>query len=256
MKQIKYITNPIIIEELKKYPNQGILFEILETGVTGKIIELSDDVLIVKESCNDPFVFIAGELTEKYVLQITDLLKDYRFPMVHCAKRFHPLFLEKGWNFHVRTLLKYNTNMSNHHNGLSISKIDSAAIFKKCTWHNEREELYGSDENFIENGTGYALFINDNLVSEAYASIGANIAEISVITAELYRGKGYATQIVSFLISKLLKSNIYPEWSCNIDNTSSLKTGLKLGFEISDYYIVLVSNRGNVLKKETVSVVR
>ena len=247
MKQIKSIANPITIEQLKKYPNQGILFEIIETGVTGTIIELNEEVLIVKENCNDPFVFIAGELTEKYVSQITDLLKDYKFPMVHCPKRFHPLFLEKGWNFHVRTLLKYNTNMSSHHDGLSISKIDSAAIFKQCTWYNERKELYGSDKNFVENGTGYALFIKDNLVSEAYASIGANIAEIGVITAEKHKGQGYATQVVSILISELLKRNICPEWSCNIDNTASLKTGLKLGFEISDYYTLLVPNCGNVL---------
>ena len=95
--------------------------------------------------------------------------------------------------------------------------------------------------------TGYALFVNETLVSEAYASIGTNIAEIGVITADKYKGKGYATQVVSFMISELAKRNICPEWSCNIDNTASLKTGLKLGFEIADYYTLLVPNCGNVL---------
>ncbi len=130
MRQLKSINNPDIIEQLKKYPNQGVLFEIIETGVTGTVLELSEDVLIVRENCNDPFVFIAGELTEKNVSQITELLKGYKFPMVHCEKRFHPLFLEKGWNFHVRTLLKFNGDIDSHHDALSISKINSAEIFK------------------------------------------------------------------------------------------------------------------------------
>lgn len=247
MKQLKSINNQDILDQLKKYPNQGILFEIIETGVTGTILELSKDVLIIRENCNDPFVFVAGELTAKNVLQITELLKDYKFPMVHCDKRFHPLFLEKGWNFHVRILLKFSGNIDSHDNTLSISKVNSTEIFKQCTWYNERKELYGSDDNFVNNGTGYALFVNDTLVSEAYASIGANIAEIGVVTADKYRGKGYATQVVSFMISELAKRNIYPEWSCNIDNTASLKTGLKLGFEIADYYTLLVPNCGNVL---------
>ncbi len=242
IKELKSINNQVILDQLKKHPNQGILFEIIETGVTGIILELSKDVLIVRENCNDPFVFVAGELTETNVSQITELLKDSKFPMVHCDKQFHPLFLEKGWNFHVRTLLKFNGTIDSHHNVLSISKISSTEIFKQCTWYNQRRELYGSDDNFINNGTGYALFVNDTLVSEAYASIGGNTAEIGVVTADKYRGKGYATQVVSFMISELAKRNICPEWSCNIDNTASLKTGLKLGFGIADYYTLLVPN--------------
>ena len=94
MKQLKSINNQDILDQLKKHPNQGILFEIIETGVTGTILELSKDVLIVRENCNDPFVFVAGELTETNVSQITELLKDYKSPMVLCEKRFHPLFLQ------------------------------------------------------------------------------------------------------------------------------------------------------------------
>lgn len=79
------------------------------------------------------------------------------------------------YQFQKLILLKYSSN------ALAITKE------KSCI---------GSDDNFVNNGTGYALFVNDTLVSEAYASIGANIAEIGVITADKYRGKGYATQVV------------------------------------------------------------
>ena len=53
MKQLKSINNQDILDQLKKYPNQGILFEIIESGVTGTILELSQDVLIVRENCNN-----------------------------------------------------------------------------------------------------------------------------------------------------------------------------------------------------------
>ena len=249
IKQLKFIKNEDIMTQLKQYPNQGILFEIIETGVTGKILQLSNDVFMVKENCSDPFVFVAGELTSKSVTQIIEILKDCRFPRVHCAKKYHPLFLEKGWGFHVRALMEFKGNLNSHHSSLSISKINSTEIFKQCSWYIERKALYGSDENFINNGTGYALFVDNNLVSESYASIGAHRAEIGIITADKYRGKGFATQVVSFMIAELAKRHICPEWSCSLDNIASLKTGLKIGFEIVDYYTLLVPNGGNILKQ-------
>src|SRR5205085_2112096 len=96
-------------------------------------------------------------------------------------------------------------------------------------------------------GTGYALFLGSEVVSEAYATIGGGYAEIAIVTHPDYRGKGYAAQIVSHLIQKCIDAKITPIWSCNIDNRSSLNAGLKLGFEISHYYTLVVPDCGNVL---------
>ena len=95
----------------------------------------------------------------------------------------------------------------------------------------------------------FILYKGINIVGYAHVQLWQeNRAALRIIVIdEKEQGKGYATQVVSFMISELAKRNIYPEWSCNIDNTASLKTGLKLGFEIADYYTLLVPNCGNVL---------
>lgn len=227
------------------------MFEIIENGLTGQITELPDGAVMIKENCQDPFVFVAGQITYKAITAISKLLKDYKFPMLHCPKKYHPLFLEKGWNFHARAKLKYNKNRKNNAPHLppnsKILKIDNQNIFNQFIWRKEKIELYGSNKNFISNGTGYAFFLDEVLVSEAYASIGSNYAEIGVITGPGNRNKGYAKHVVSHLIENLLSRNISPEWSCNIDNTASLKTALKLGFQIINYDMLLTPDCGNVL---------
>lgn len=120
-------------------------------------------------------------------------------------------------------------------------------VIKDYSQYTERSELYGSADNFLRYGTGYALCLGSEAVSEAYASIGGGHAEIGVITNSAYRGKGYAAQIVSHLIKHCVDEKIIPQWSCNADNRASLSTGLRLGFEVNSYYTLLVPTFGNVL---------
>jgi RimJ/RimL family protein N-acetyltransferase len=251
MKQIKRIEDLNIIAELKTMPNQGILWEIIETQKTGRLYCLNDKAVVILENCSDPFVFIAGELSYDSVDVVINLVKNSKFPMIYCSPKYHHLFINQGWNFHLRTQLQLNsminttTEQSNSNN---ISPIKSIKLFKKCLWYEEKIQLYSSIQNFLKYGTGFVLSLkNGTVVSEVYASIGNGHGEIGVITNPNYRSKGYAVQIASYLIKRLLDTNIIPQWSCNVDNSSSLSTALKLGFEINGYYILLVPNYGNVL---------
>ena len=250
MKRIQSITNQNIISELKQFPNQGVLWEIIDSQVSGKIFHLSDDAIMVIENCDEPFIFIVGKLSHNSIEIITDFVKDNKFSMLHCNKKYHPLFLDHGWNFHIRTTLNIkttNTNITNNNN-VKILKIDSSDILRKCMKYKELIEIYGNEEFFLTHGMGYALFLkNGTLVSESYAALGAGYGEIHVYTDTNHQRKGYGSQIVSHLITKCREKNIIPQWSCNVDNRPSLKTALKLGFEISDYHMLLVPNCGNVL---------
>ena len=67
IKEIKTITNLNIFSELQTFPNQGILQEIIEKNQTGKIFELSETAVLIIENCHDPFIFIAGQLTDDAV---------------------------------------------------------------------------------------------------------------------------------------------------------------------------------------------
>ena len=249
IEEIQTITDASLIAELKEFPNQGILWEIIEKNQTGKLFKLSQDAILVMENCSDPFVFIAGILTKEAVSKVISLVGSLEFPMVYCNPKYHPFFLQQGWNFHLRTELSLNNRQYAEilDQSVDIQPINTLDIFTKCSWYKERSELYGSDKNFLVHGTGYALCIGAQVVSEAYASIGGGIAEIGVITHPDYRGKGYAALIVSHLIKQCIDAQIIPEWSCNVDNRLSLNTGLKMGFWVKGYYTLLVPDCGNVL---------
>lgn len=249
IREIKKINDPSLIAELKTFPNQGVLQEIIEKSQSGKIFELQENAVLVMEHCSDPFVFIAGELNNEIIDSALSLVKEREFPMICCHPKFHPLFLKRGWNFHLRVKLSFQNLQEAKilDPNLSIQPIKTQDIFEKCSWYTERSELYGSADNFLRYGTGYALCLASEVVSEAYASIGGGYAEIGVITNPAYRDKGYAGQIVSHLIKHCVGENIIPQWSCNADNKASLSTGLRLGFEVNSYYTLLVPTFGNVL---------
>lgn len=224
IQEIKTINNTILSLEFKKFPNQGVLWEIIEKNQSGKIFELSDDTVLVMENCYDPFVFIAGLLTDEAVSDVISLVSSLKFPMVYCNPKYHHLFLKRGWNFHLRMELSLKSRNETEvlNQGMSIQPIKSLDLFKKCSWYKERSESYGSDENFLAYGVGYALCIGSEVVSEAYAGIGNGYAEIGVITHPNYRGKGYATVITSHLIKQCIDSELIPKWSCNANNQASL----------------------------------
>ena len=249
LKQLDKILDQEILEEFKTFPNQGILWEIIEQQKTGKIFELPSKAIVVMENCPDPFVFIAGELTDDDVTEVVSLAGGLEFPMLYCKAKYHSLFLQRGWNFHLRSslYLQKPSQIITPDSTLEIKPIESIELFKKCTWYKERSELYGSDENFLRYGIGYALCKGSDIVSEAYASEGGGYAEIGVITHPNHKRKGYATLIVSHLINECKKSQIIPQWSCNVDNRASLSTGLKMGFQIDRHYTLLVPDCGNVL---------
>lgn len=101
-------------------------------------------------------------------------------------------------------------------------------------------ERYGSPEKFLRFGKGYALCKDEHIVSECYTDyLGGGYAEIGVVTHPDYRGQGFAKQVVSYCINRL-DQNYIPIWSCQVNNRSSLKVAIKVGFSISRYYVQMV----------------
>ncbi|HJD57357.1 hypothetical protein [Candidatus Tisiphia endosymbiont of Ptychoptera albimana] len=105
IQEIKNINNLNLTSELKEFPNQGVLWEIIEKNQSGKIFELSGGAILIMENCPDPFVFIVGLLTDEAIKDTISLVSNLKFPMVYCHPKYHPLFLRLGWNFHLRTEL-------------------------------------------------------------------------------------------------------------------------------------------------------
>ena len=228
--------------EIKDFPNQGIIWSILNGGKNGKCIELAKNAWIILENIFDPFVFLAGTITKDVVEVVLSLVADRTFPMIYCHPIYHPLFLERGWDYHMRIELTLNDfKKTPLQENLVVKRIDQLDLFKKCFWYKEISELYGSPETFINSGVvGYALCLDDQVLSETYAMIGNGYAEIGVVTHVEHRHKGYASQIVTALIEECQQLGITPMWSCNMNNRASLHTALGLGFLPSGYHAFMV----------------
>lgn len=118
---------------------------------------------------------------------------------------------------------------------------------KNCQDFKEQLERYGSTENFFKSCSAYALCVEKEILSEAYTIFkGKEYAEISVITNPKYLNHEYAATITSFLIQKIQSDGMIPVWSCDANNYLSIKTALKIGFNIDRYYIQMIPENGNV----------
>lgn len=250
IREIREIHNPAIIKELKHFPNQAFIWEIIEKNKIGKIFSLSNEAILILENCKDPFVFIAGSLNTHSIQEVISLIENFEYPMIYCNPRYHNLFLDKGWDFNLRAELKFNGLLQPKliDRNLNIQPIKTIQLFKQCYWRKEKSDLYVSDENFLKYGTGYVLCNEaQEILSEAYLNQANGYAEISIVTCPTHQRKGYASQLILDLLHKCKEAELIPIWSCNLDNKASLNIALKLGFYISNYYVQIVPEVGNIL---------
>jgi RimJ/RimL family protein N-acetyltransferase len=120
--------------------------------------------------------------------------------------------------------------------GFTLRSIDRE-LLERCAWREDMEFFSGSLENFLQNDLGICLMRTDEIIVEAYASaLGAPYAEIGAITHEPYRGRGYATLTVAYLVEILAQLGYQCYWSCDFDNPASACVARKLGFGIERPY--------------------
>lgn len=106
-------------------------------------------------------------------------------------------------------------------------------------------KFWSSEDDFLNNGFGFAVFINNQPASICYtASVANSFAEIDVVTLELFRNRGLAKVAVREFTKYCIASNIIANWDCFSDNIGSLKTALSLGFtEICQYSFLSIYNK-------------
>jgi len=123
--------------------------------------------------------------------------------------------------------------------GFEIHPIDRH-LLERCAWRSDMEFYCGSLDNFLVNGIGLALMRGDDIIVEAYAtSLGEANAEIGAVTREAYRGHGYAPIACAFLIQACEERGYQAYWSCDAENTASIRVARKLGFRQEKAYQIL-----------------
>jgi len=89
-------------------------------------------------------------------------------------------------------------------------------------------------EDFLTNGIGYSLLVDDEVVSAAFSAfIHDKQLEMGIETSPDHLGKGYAFEVCSGLITYCLENGYEPVWSCRYENTGSVKLAQKLGFKVT-----------------------
>lgn len=245
-KRITEITNPAILAELETFPNQPVIWGMLEGHNKGQLWELSggQSIVLFEDNPQVSFVFIAGHLDLKTIETAIHLCITYPidYPMIYCRPYAHEWFLTQGWTFNPRIQLSYITPaLQPVREGWAIKPINTMKLFQECLSFKEMSHSYGSPEQFLKLGKGYALCQGSQIISEAYIAFhGRNCAEIIAITHPDYRRQNAAAQVTSYLVEECKTKGLIPMWSCNADNIGSLKTALKIGFVIERYDMQMI----------------
>lgn len=252
LRKINKINDPAIIAELRTFPTQAVIWEIVDEGITGEIYELQGGAILIIENSNDPFVFIAGNLTDKSAQSAMAFLKNRGYTMIYCNPCYHSLFLNRGFDLLLRAELRIKDLKKFYKSDVpqmqgEVKAIDNLELFEKCFWYENISKLYGSPEKALSYCVSYAYVVDDKVLSEAYGNIGGGYMELGVAVSEKHRGRGYVIKALIPLIEKCEAQGLIPLWTCQLDNRSSLRAALKLGFELDRYYVTLVPECGNIL---------
>lgn len=118
-----------------------------------------------------------------------------------------------------------------------FEKIDDRFFqtdYQNMSYITEEIELaYGTQENYLENGYGYAAIIENEIVSRAIMTCSyGDESNISVNTLQTHRNKRLSSYLVQKTVEETLSRNKNPIWDCSQDNIASEKTALRCGFKM------------------------
>lgn len=140
-------------------------------------------------------------------------------------RRANPVFELASWNPFFPT--QYSISPINEKN------------FAQCTWYPFISACYATEECFFRNGIGFCLIDQGKIVTESYAIIAGETAEIGIVTDSAYRGQNLGTLICAMTLDYCYKNNIAPIWNCDVHNVASAAIAKKLGFEVDSHYCYL-----------------
>ena len=134
----------------------------------------------------------------------------------------------------------FHANLEREVPGVEIREITNDR-FDSCLTKDRILAFCGSRENFFAHGFGFSLCLGDEILAEGYAPVlGDTVMEFGVFTAEVHRGKGYASMVSAHMIKRCLERGWSVSWSCETDNPASAAIARKLGFEEEHTYPVYV----------------
>jgi len=115
--------------------------------------------------------------------------------------------------------------------GCELRPID-AAWLARCRYGEYYTAYFGSVERTLEQGFGFCLLREQELVSEAFAADAAlGMIEIGTITGESFRRRGYGAVTCAHLIRESEARSYRTYWNCSKENQASAGLARRLGYQ-------------------------
>lgn len=152
-------------------------------------------------------------------------------------KRFNRYAIKRNSaGFHKDILNNYISRVESLY---SITRIDEKLYYKVLDdpFMADCCCFFRSLEDFLENGRGYVVIHNDEIIAGASSySYCKGYIDITIGTKNEYRQKGLAKAVAAKLILECLENNIYPVWD-SVD-MRSVALAEKLGYTFDKEYEV------------------
>jgi L-amino acid N-acyltransferase YncA len=107
-----------------------------------------------------------------------------------------------------------------------------ATWFERCRYRDACTAYFGSAERALEQGFGFCLVQDEELLSEAFAADAAlGMIELGTFTGEGYRRRGYAAVTCAQLIRECEARGYRTYWNCAKENQASAGLARSLGYQ-------------------------
>lgn len=108
---------------------------------------------------------------------------------------------------------------------LESRRLDNHSFLEKKLLH-----FWDSNEAFLQQGLGYYVEENNNLVSLCLSAYVADQTHaIDIETVEGYRRRNYGVQAATAYARECIQKGIQPYWDCSPDNTGSIRIAEAIG---------------------------
>jgi RimJ/RimL family protein N-acetyltransferase len=243
---------PIIKQTIKRAPT--FVYSILDQLIEGTVYTDTENLQTLLFQTKSGIYFVAGDSIHTV---LDDQLVCCFQQSIEQKKRFTLFSYSEQWNIKIEQLLNdqlrklerytftfdeslYDSREEREVPNFEVMPIThhhikNAQAFSYAYY----DEYWDSTANFLENGFGYCLVLQEQIVSEAVSIFKSNdFAEIDIMTDSNFRGQGLAGRVAHIFIDHCLANQLKPCWDCDVSNTASMYLGTKLGFTTPQKYAI------------------
>jgi RimJ/RimL family protein N-acetyltransferase len=165
-----------------------------------------------------PLIFEEGEFKERLIHHYTYYEKNYQ--------------LLKDWREQVPSHLEIKRVTKEI---LETENLPNIGEVKYCA-----TALWQTVDRYDKEAIGFCLMNKEAIAAWCTTDyIVGNDCELYIETFEGFQRKGYATIVASAMIEECLKRNYTIHWHCWKTNIGSIKTAVKIGFDLKNEESVL-----------------